>query len=116
MAIVLVISTFEVALIVIKELLNPAKENGLIIDLNELVTIFGFFLNVLIGLELFETVKFYLKENIFHGEVNPDCRPYRHFQESDHSGLFQRRSAHSYCNCFIDCVNLSGLFFNKKNT
>jgi uncharacterized membrane protein (DUF373 family) len=31
--------------------------------------IFGFVLIVLIGFELYETVKLYLKENAFHGEV-----------------------------------------------
>jgi len=69
MAIVLLISTFEVGVIIIKELINPVEISGIIIDINELVEIFGFFLNVLIGLELFETVKLYLKENVFHGEV-----------------------------------------------
>jgi uncharacterized membrane protein (DUF373 family) len=69
MAIVLLISTFEVGVIIVKELINPIENKGIIIDINELVEIFGFFLNVLIGLELFETVKLYLKENVFHGEV-----------------------------------------------
>jgi uncharacterized membrane protein (DUF373 family) len=69
MAIVLLISTFEVGVIIVKELINPIESKGIIIDINELVEIFGFFLNVLIGLELFETVKLYLKENVFHGEV-----------------------------------------------
>jgi uncharacterized membrane protein (DUF373 family) len=69
MALVLLISTFEVGVIIITELINPVESKGIIIDVNELVKIFGFFLNVLIGLELFETVKLYLKENIFHGEV-----------------------------------------------
>ncbi|UCH14921.1 MAG: phosphate-starvation-inducible PsiE family protein, partial [Bacteroidales bacterium] len=69
MAIVLLISTLEVGVIIIRELINPIESTGIIIDVNELVEIFGFFLNVLIGLELFETVKLYLKENVFHGEV-----------------------------------------------
>ena len=69
MAIILLVSTFEVGVIIVKELINPIESSGIIIDINELVEIFGFFLNVLIGLELFETVKLYLKENVFHGEV-----------------------------------------------
>ncbi|NEW83504.1 MAG: phosphate-starvation-inducible PsiE family protein [Mariniphaga sp.] len=69
MAFVLVLSAIEVGIIVIKELSNPFESNGIIIDINGLMEIFGFFLTVLIGFELFETVKLYLKENVFHGEV-----------------------------------------------
>ena len=69
MAIVLLVSAVEVGIIIIKELLNPLKSSGIIIDIGGLMEIFGFFLTVLIGFELFETVKLYLKENVFHGEV-----------------------------------------------
>jgi uncharacterized membrane protein (DUF373 family) len=69
MAIVLVIASVEVGIIIITEFSNPYETNGIIIDINGLLEIFGFFLTVLIGFELFETVKLYLKENIFHGEV-----------------------------------------------
>ncbi len=69
MAIVLVLSTAEVAVIIVNELSNPFESKGIIIDINSLMEIFGFFLIVLIGFELFETVKLYLKENVFHGEV-----------------------------------------------
>ncbi|MDO9275435.1 MAG: phosphate-starvation-inducible PsiE family protein [Lutibacter sp.] len=69
MAVVLIISAVEVGIIVVRELSNPFESNGIILDINGLMEIFGFFLIVLIGLELFETVKLYLKENVFHGEV-----------------------------------------------
>lgn len=69
MAIVLVIAAFEIGIIIVKELLNPINSKGVIIDLNSLTSIFSSFLIVLIGFELFETVKLYLKENVFHGEV-----------------------------------------------
>lgn len=69
MAIVLVLSAAEVGIIIIRELSNPLESDGIIIDINGLMEIFGFFLIVLIGFELFETVKLYLKENVFHGEV-----------------------------------------------
>lgn len=69
MAFVLVLSAVEVGIIVISEFSNPFETNGIIIDINGLMEIFGFFLTVLIGFELFETVKLYLKENVFHGEV-----------------------------------------------
>ena len=69
MAIVLVLSTAEVVVIVVTKLSNPLEDGGVFIDISGLMDIFGFFLIVLIGFELFETVKLYLKENVFHGEV-----------------------------------------------
>ena len=69
MAIVLVLSAAEVGILIIRELSNPLESDGIIIDINGLMEIFGFFLIVLIGFELFETVKLYLKEDVFHGEV-----------------------------------------------
>lgn len=69
MLVVLVLAATEVGIIIIQALSNPFETKGIIIDVNGLIDIFGFFLTVLIGLELFETVKLYLKENVFHGEV-----------------------------------------------
>jgi uncharacterized membrane protein (DUF373 family) len=69
MGIVLMLSTVEVGIIIINQLSNPFESNGIVIDINGLMEIFGFFLIVLIGFELYETVKLYLKENVFHGEV-----------------------------------------------
>lgn len=69
MALVVTILTFEMSIIIIREVFQNNENPGIIIDTNEVIKIFGFFINVLIGLELFETVKLYLKENIFHPEV-----------------------------------------------
>ncbi|MFO8129154.1 MAG: phosphate-starvation-inducible PsiE family protein [Bacteroidales bacterium] len=69
MALVLVFAAIEVGLIVFREFNNSIKNSNLLLDINSLMEIFGFFLIVLIGFELFETVKLYLKENVFHGEV-----------------------------------------------
>lgn len=69
MAIVLVFASIEVGIIVIKTFVNSIQSSNLLIDINGLMEIFGFFLIVLIGFELFETVKLYIKENVFHGEV-----------------------------------------------
>ena len=69
MAIVLVIASVEVGIIIITEFSNPYETNGIIIDINGLLETFGFFLTGSIGFELFETVKLYWKENVFHGEV-----------------------------------------------
>ena len=71
MIFVLIVATAELGIIIIQELTNqfePGTE-GTLFNIHELIKIFGFFLNILIGLELFETVKLYLKENVFHGEI-----------------------------------------------
>lgn len=70
MAIVLVIASVEVGVIIITEFSNPYETNGIIIDINGLLEIFGFFLTVLIGFELFETVKLYLKRIFFTGKLS----------------------------------------------
>jgi len=40
-----------------------------IINLNQLMDLFGIFMLVLIGIELLDTIKVYLKENVMHVEV-----------------------------------------------
>ena len=69
MAVVLIFSTLELGVLLFEDIVNRINKTGSVINVNELVQIFGVFLNVLIGIELFETVKLYLKENVFHGEV-----------------------------------------------
>ena len=41
----------------------------LLLGINELLELFGIFLLVLIGIELFETMEIYIKENVVHIEV-----------------------------------------------
>ena len=41
----------------------------LLVSINELLDLFGIFLLVLIGIELFETMEIYIKENVVHIEV-----------------------------------------------
>ncbi len=69
MALVLIIATVEVGGVVIKGFIDTLKSTGHLLDIDSFMDIFGFFLIVLIGFELFETVKLYLKEKVFHGEV-----------------------------------------------
>ena len=66
MMLVLVASTIELAIILVEQLLAPPL---LLLDVKEMLTIFAFFLMVLIGLELVETIKMYLEEDVFHVEV-----------------------------------------------
>jgi uncharacterized membrane protein (DUF373 family) len=68
MGIVLLFSSLELIVAIFKEIYLSLSSATLLLDKKELVKIFGYFFNVLIGLELFETVKLYLKENIFHAE------------------------------------------------
>ncbi len=66
MMLALLASTVELAIILVEQLLAPPR---LLLDVDEMLTVFAFFLMVLIGLELVETIKMYLDENVFHVEV-----------------------------------------------
>ena len=66
MMVALLASTIELAIILVQQLLEPPL---LLLDVKEMLTVFAFFLMVLIGLELVETVKVYFEEDIFHAEV-----------------------------------------------
>ena len=60
------ISTVELAIILVQELWKPPF---LLLDMKELLEVFGFFMLVLIGLELLETITAYLEEEALHVEV-----------------------------------------------
>ena len=66
MMLALLASTVELAIILVEQLLAPPR---FLLDVKEMLTVFSFFLMVLIGLELVETIKMYLDENVFHVEV-----------------------------------------------
>lgn len=66
MIIVLFLSTLDLGLIIVKSILTPPQ---FLLDINELLDIFGLFLLVLIGIELLESVKTYLLEKEIHVEV-----------------------------------------------
>ena len=66
MMLALLASTIELAIILVEQLLAPPR---FLLDVKEMLTVFSFFLMVLIGLELVETIKMYLDENVFHVEV-----------------------------------------------
>lgn len=69
MAIIVTLTTIELALDLISKTITSVKIDGVIINMDDILHIFGMFFNVLIGLELFETVKLYLKESNFHAEI-----------------------------------------------
>ena len=66
MAVVLLLATIELGWIIIKDIITPPV---FLLEIEELLDIFGLFLLVLIGVELLETIKAYLKESVVHFEV-----------------------------------------------
>jgi uncharacterized membrane protein (DUF373 family) len=66
LAFVVLVSTIELGWIILKDLMRPPKFFLEIADLKE---IFGFFLMVLIGIELLETMKAYVLEKVVHVEI-----------------------------------------------
>lgn len=59
-------STVELAIILWQQLFKPPV---LLLNLEEMLEVFGFFLMVLIGLELLESIKAYLDKDRLHVEV-----------------------------------------------
>ena len=66
MAVVILLATIELGWIIIKDIITPPI---LLLDINEMLDIFGLFLLVLIGIELVETIKAYLSERVIRVEV-----------------------------------------------
>lgn len=66
LALVVFISAVDLGWLIVKDVLS---EPVLLLDINELLEIFGMFLLVLIGVELLETIKAYLTERVIHVEV-----------------------------------------------
>lgn len=63
---IVILSTVELGWIIMKDIITPPV---FLLDINELLDIFGMFLLVLIGVELLETVKMYLSNKTVHVEV-----------------------------------------------
>ena len=67
MAVVLLLSTIELAWVIIKDTITPPI---LILDIDELLEIFGLFMLVLIGIELLDTIaKTYMAEAVDHAQI-----------------------------------------------
>jgi uncharacterized membrane protein (DUF373 family) len=66
MAIIVLLATIELAWLIIQDIISPPL---FLLEIEELLDIFGLFLLVLIGIELLETIKAYLKDNVVHVEV-----------------------------------------------
>ena len=65
MAVVVVLATIEVIWVVIKDVLTPPV---FLLEIKELLDLFGLFLLVLIGLELLHSVKIFIEQREIHVE------------------------------------------------
>jgi uncharacterized membrane protein (DUF373 family) len=68
MALVVFLSTVELAVIIVERMLT-GKPHLFLLDISDLLEIFGFFMMILIGLELIETIKIYLVDESIHVEI-----------------------------------------------
>jgi len=66
MMVAVFVSTVELAFTLFQELMKPPL---FLLNIEEMLEVFGFFLMVLIGLELLESIKAYLEEDRVHAEV-----------------------------------------------
>jgi len=66
MALVVFLATAELFYIIAKEIFAPPL---ILLKIDELLEIFGYFLLVLIGIELLETFRIYLEENVINVQV-----------------------------------------------
>ena len=63
---VVLLATIELGWIILKDIITAPI---ILLEIDELLEIFGFFLLVLIGVELLETIKAYLVEKVVHVEI-----------------------------------------------
>jgi uncharacterized membrane protein (DUF373 family) len=66
MAFVVALATIELGWLIVSDLLD---EREVLLGIGELLDLFGFFMLVLIGLELLETIRAYISEHVVHAEV-----------------------------------------------
>lgn len=68
MSILLIIATIELGYVLVKSVLESDSDH-FIINLDNLMNVFGVFLLVVIGIELLDTIKVYFREHVIHVEV-----------------------------------------------
>src|SRR5579862_6115264 len=66
LAVVVILSTLHLGVLIVQKILEPPR---FLIPVQGLLDIFGYFLLVLIGVELLETLKAYLKKDVIHVRV-----------------------------------------------
>jgi uncharacterized membrane protein (DUF373 family) len=66
MIVVILLSTIELGRILVLDIITPPNY---LLDITELLDVFGFFMLILIGVELLETIRAYLNEHVVHVEI-----------------------------------------------
>jgi uncharacterized membrane protein (DUF373 family) len=66
MMVVILLSTIELGQILVLDIITPPTY---LLEIDELLDLFGFFMLILIGVELLETIRAYLNENEVHVEI-----------------------------------------------
>lgn len=66
MIVVILLSTIELGRILVLDIVTPPNY---LLEITELLDIFGFFMLILIGVELLETIRAYLNEHEVHVEI-----------------------------------------------
>ena len=66
MMVVILLSTIELGRILVMDIITPPSY---LLNINELLDVFGFFMLILIGVELLETIRAYLNEHEVHVEI-----------------------------------------------
>ncbi len=69
--IIILISSFELIVMIIRDIITISQdeESLMFLDSTDLLNVFSFVLLVIIGLELFETIKHYLSSHILQAEI-----------------------------------------------
>jgi len=66
MALIILLATIELGYLIVVDIVSPPV---FLLEISELLEIFGFFLLILIGIELLETIKAYMQEKVVHSEI-----------------------------------------------
>ncbi len=67
MLLVVIAGSIELVFVIFEAMAEPPR--FMLLDINELLRIFGFFLLVLIGLELLATIRMYIQDDMIHVEL-----------------------------------------------
>lgn len=68
---IILISTYELVVMIIRDVITISHDDDSLLFLNsvDLLNVFSFILLVIIGMELFETIKHYLSNHILQAEI-----------------------------------------------
>lgn len=69
--VIIAVTAFELVVILVRDIATISQDDGSLIFLNsnDLLNVFSFVLLIIIGLELFETIKHYLSSHVLQAEI-----------------------------------------------